>query len=127
MNNKLSQIIVEGPQGLFMPESTARRIEELGRSIPGDFTYRRLARTTDEFQFDPGERTDVSVITTDALDRDGEVVLPSGIDWSGYNRVVTFCHRYDQLPVGSNWWIRARRRKRARIAHRQNALPAKAK
>ena len=58
--------------------------------------------------FDPGERTDVSVITTDALDRDGEVVLPGGIDWSGYNRVVTFCHRYDQLPVGSNWWIRAR-------------------
>ncbi len=107
MKNTLSQIIVEGPQGLSMPESTARKIEELGRSVPADFVYRRIARQSDEFQFDPGERTDVSVITTDALDRDGEVVLPAGIDWSGYNRVVTFCHRYDQLPVGSNWWIRA--------------------
>ncbi len=65
-------------------------------------------RKSDEFRLDPGERTDVSVITTDALDHDGEVVLPGGIDWSGYNRVVTFAHRYDQLPVGSNWWMRSR-------------------
>ena len=48
------------------------------------------------------------MITTDAVDREGECVLPGGGDWSGYNRVVTFAHRYDQLPVGSNWWIRAR-------------------
>jgi hypothetical protein len=68
--------------------------------------YRRIARKSDEFTLDTGERTDVSLITTDALDRDGEVVIPSGGDWSTYNRVVTFAHRYDQLPVGSNWWIR---------------------
>jgi hypothetical protein len=100
--------IVEGPNGLSMPESTARRIEELAGSLPKDFVYRRIARKSTEFKLDAGERTDVSVITTDALDHDGEVVLPGGIDWSGYNRVVTFAHRYDQLPVGSNWWMRAR-------------------
>jgi hypothetical protein len=100
--------IVEGPQGLLMPEATARRIEELGKSLPADFSYRRLARKSDEFRLEPGERTDVSLITTDAVDRQGEMVIPSGIDWSGYNRVVTFAHRYDQLPVGSTWWMRSR-------------------
>jgi hypothetical protein len=100
--------IVEGPQGFSMPEATARRIEELGKSLPPDFSYRRLARKSDEFRLEPGERTDVSLITTDAVDRQGEMVIPSGIDWSGYNRVVTFAHRYDQLPVGSNWWMRSR-------------------
>jgi hypothetical protein len=108
MRNKVIGPIVEGPGGLRMPELTARRIEALASKLPKDFTYRRMARKSDEFRLDPGERTDVSVITTDALDRDGEVVLPGGIDWSGYNRVVTFSHRYDQLPVGSNWWMRAR-------------------
>jgi hypothetical protein len=100
--------IVEGPQGLLMPEATARRIEELGKSLPPDFSYRRLARKAEEFRLEPGERTDVSLITTNAVDRQGEMVIPSGIDWSGYNRVVTFAHRYDQLPVGSNWWMRSR-------------------
>lgn len=108
MKNKTIGPIVEGPGGLSMPERIARRIETLASKLPKDFVYRRIARKSDEFALDPGERTDVSVITTDALDRDGEVVLPAGIDWSGYNRVVTFSHRYDQLPVGSNWWMRAR-------------------
>lgn len=100
--------IVEGPQGFSMPEATARRIEELAKSLPADFSYRRLARKAEEFRLEPGERTDVSLITTDSVDRQGEMVIPSGIDWSGYNRVVTFAHRYDQLPVGSNWWMRSR-------------------
>ena len=91
-----------------MPEALARKIDELSRGLPRDFTYRRLARKSDEFTLDAGERTDVSFITTDAVDRDGEVVIPAGGDWSSYNRVVTFSHRYDQFPVGSNWWIRAK-------------------
>ena len=92
--------------GLKMPQSLARRIEAISRGLPRDFTYRRLARKSDSLSLDVGERTDVSVITTGAVDREGECVLPGGGDWSGYNRVVTFAHRYDQLPVGSNWWIR---------------------
>lgn len=105
---KISKNVVEGPMGLKMPESTARQIEELSKGLPRDFEYRRIAKSASEFACDPGERTDVSVITTDAIDRDGEVVLPGGIDWSGYNRIVTFAHRYDELPAGSNWWIRSK-------------------
>jgi hypothetical protein len=109
MKTKRFENIVEHTgSGLFMPENLAKRIDVLSRDLPGDFTYRRVARKSDSFTLDPGERTDVSVITTDAVDREGECILPGGGDWSGYNRVVTFAHRYDQLPVGSNWWIRAR-------------------
>src|SRR2546421_225137 len=105
---RFENVIEHAGSGLRMPAALARRIEELSKDLPRDFTYRRMARKSDEFRLDPGERTDVSFITTDAIDRDGECVLPAGGDWAGYNRVVTFAHRYDQLPVGSNWWIRSR-------------------
>ena len=103
---RFGPLVEHAGSGLRLPESLARKIDDLSRRLPRDVTYRRLARKSDSLALDPGERTDVSVITTDALDREGECVLPDGGDWSTYNRVVTFAHRYDQLPVGSNWWIR---------------------
>ncbi|HSU68195.1 MAG TPA: hypothetical protein VLJ39_15055 [Tepidisphaeraceae bacterium] len=106
MLKRFENIVEHAATGFAIPEALARKIDSLRRDLPKEFNYRRLARKSDEFSLDPGERTDVSLITTDALDRDGEVVLPQGGDWSTYNRVVTFAHRYDQLPVGSNWWIR---------------------
>lgn len=108
MPKPLPPLVRHEPTGFDLPETLARKIDELSRSLPRDFTYRRLARESQEFTLDAGERTDVSFITTDALDREDQVVLPAGGDWNGYNRVVTFAHRYDRLPVGSNWWIRPR-------------------
>jgi len=105
---RFGPLIDHAATGFKLPESLARRIDDLSRNLPREFAYQRIAHKADAFTLDPGERTDVSVITTDALDRDGEVVLPAGGDWSGYNRVVTFAHRYDQLPVGASWWIRAK-------------------
>lgn len=101
-------IVEHAGTGFQLPEALARKIDDLSRDLPKEFTYRRIARKADSFTLDAGERTDVSLITTDALDREGEVILPAGGDWRDYNRVVTFAHRYDQLPAGSNWWIRAR-------------------
>jgi transposase-like protein len=107
MKLKLTANIVEhAGTGLRMPEGTARRIEELSKGLPADFTYRRLAKSATKFRLEDGERSDVSLITTSDVDRDGDVVLPGGGDWSAYNKVVTFAHRYDELPVGSSWWIR---------------------
>lgn len=103
-------IVEHAGTGMKMQEVTARRIEEMAKSsnLPKDFGYRRLAKAASEFTCDPGSRTDISTITTDGVDRDGEVVLPQGGDWSQYNKIVTFAHQYDQLPVGSNWWIKAK-------------------
>jgi len=108
MPNRHHPISIVEHTGFRIPEPLARKIDALSRDLPKDFTYQRLARKADEFSLDPHSRTDVSFITTDAVDREAQVVLPSGGDWSTYNRVVTFAHRYDQLPVGSNWWIRPR-------------------
>jgi hypothetical protein len=108
MIKRFENIVEHSNTGFIIPETLARKIDQLSRGLPKELGYRRIARKSDEFTLDTGERTDVSLITTDALDRDGEVVLPAGGDWSTYNRVVTFAHRYDQLPVGSNWWIRPR-------------------
>jgi hypothetical protein len=98
--------IVEGPQGFRLPEKTARAIEEASKGLPADFTYRRRTFSTKNENVDADERTEVSVITSDAVDRDKECVLPSGGNWSTFNKVVPFAHKYDQLPAGYNLWIR---------------------
>lgn len=49
-----------------------------------------------------GERAVIARITTASVDREGDVVLPSGINARNYKRnpVVLFAHRGDTLPVG---------------------------
>jgi hypothetical protein len=95
--------------GLRMFEDIARDIETAAKGLPKDFTYRRMAKAVapSDLKMDAGSRTDVSTITTDAKDRDGEVVIPAGGSWQDYNNVVTFCHQYDQLPLGSCLWMKA--------------------
>lgn len=102
-----NQAVVEGPMGLRMFEDIARDIEQFSKGLPKDFTYRRMAKAPAKFNLDVGSRSDISTITTDAKDRDGEVVLPMGGDWTDYNNVVMFAHQYDQLPVGSCKWMKA--------------------
>ena len=99
--------LVEGPMGFMLPEKTARAIEDAAKGLPADFTYRRRTyslKSNEDVNAD--ERTEVSVITSDAVDRDKECVLPGGGNWSTFNKVVPFAHKYDQLPAGYNLWIR---------------------
>lgn len=98
--------VVQGPQGFAMPEKMARRIEEASKGLPKDFTYRRHGYNAKQARTDPTDRTEVSVITSDAVDRDHECVIPAGGDWSSYGRVVPWCHKYDELPAGFNQWIK---------------------
>lgn len=50
----------------------------------------------------PGERAVVARISTSDVDRDGDVVLPSGIDTTEFNKnpVVLMQHRADMPPIG---------------------------
>lgn len=102
--------IVEGPSGFKMPERVAREIEDAAKTLPKDFAYQRRIFSTKQEEPDTDARTEVSVITSDAVDRDGECVLPDGGDWSTFNKCVPFCHRYDELPAGFNQWIAAKGR-----------------
>lgn len=61
-----------------------------------------------ETQFEDGEHAAISYITTNSIDRDGEIVEPSGADLEAYrkNPVVLFGHNYQELPIGKNIWIK---------------------
>lgn len=110
MKTKTSTAVVEGPRGLHMIEATARAIEARMKTAPSgdDFAYRRVAKSSSAFNCDAGSRTDVSTITTEAVDRDNEVVLAMGIDLTDYNGAVMFAHDYKQPPVGRNLWIKGK-------------------
>lgn len=61
-----------------------------------------------EIALDEGTRTVVAIINTDSVDRDNEVVLPSGLQRLNYagNPVVCWGHDYQSLPVGTTQWIK---------------------
>ncbi len=57
---------------------------------------------------DEKEMTLTAAISTDAIDRMGEVLDPAGIDLKNYrnNPVVLWAHDYSQLPIGKAMWVR---------------------
>jgi HK97 family phage prohead protease len=56
-----------------------------------------------------GKREVVAVISTDAIDRDGEVVSPKGMKKKHFagNPVVMVNHDYQTPPVGKALWVKA--------------------
>ncbi len=56
-----------------------------------------------DLSVEPGSREVVARITTTAVDREGDVVLPSGADLVAYreNPVVLYVHESRKLPVGT--------------------------
>jgi len=102
--------LIEGPLGFPMPEILAREVEALLKSLPKDsaYRYRKAAGIPAAVEFVKGEKADISLVSSDAIDRDGEVVLPKGLELTYFqkNPIVTFAHRYDELPVGKAQWIR---------------------
>jgi hypothetical protein len=113
--------IVEGPMGYQMPEKTARLIEASAKGLPKDFTFRRIAKAADVENVSESDRTDISFITTDGKDRDGEVVIPKGLKWNQYDGVVTFAHNYHEMSVGRCLWMKPK------DTQRGNGLIAKTK
>jgi HK97 family phage prohead protease len=92
-----------------LPEEVAREVDEVVATLPKDkaFGFRRKSLGGEVTDTDPTERTDISYVSTPAVDRDREIVLPSGIDLSQYekNRIVLYQHRQDD-PVGKCLWIK---------------------
>jgi len=64
-------------------------------------------------QLEPDTRTVVAVISTDTVDRDGEVVLPRGLRKKAFqgNPVVFTNHDYFSLPIGKALWVKAEPRR----------------
>lgn len=99
--------LVEGPFGLKMKEEQAVSLESLIKSLPKErnkISRKAAVAETSEV----GERSDVSIISTDSVDRQGEVVLAPGVDPSHYlkNPVVCWNHQYEIPPVGQCLWLK---------------------
>lgn len=64
--------------------------------------YIRKGLIPRDMRFEEGENAIVSYITTNAKDRDNEIVDPKGAILDDYlnNPVVMYCHNYFQMPIG---------------------------
>lgn len=96
--------------GINLPEAVAHDLDTLYNSLPLECKggYHKKALLADSIQFEPGERAEVSVITTNSVDKSDEVVLPSGVNYDLYRRsgTVLWQHRQDLPPVASCTWIK---------------------
>jgi hypothetical protein len=104
----------EGPLGFPMQDRQATVVDTLLKSLPKgkEFEYRRLSGDKlAATETSPGERSDVSWITTESPDRQNEVVIAKGMNDSQFvlNPIVTLNHCYHMPPVGKSLW-----RKRAK-------------
>ena len=98
----------EGPLGIPCLDRQARALDKVLRSLPKDALYAPgqavVEKATTELL--PGERSDVSWISTETPDRMREVVVARGMNDQHFklNPLVTLNHRYDLPPVGRSLW-----------------------
>src|SRR5262245_30877034 len=100
----------EGPLGFPMPDAAARSLDAILRTLPRTdaHAYRHTVVTRAPTELNPGERSDVSWISTEVVDRAGDVVIAAGMDDREFrlNPVVTLGHDYNRPPVGRGVWRR---------------------
>jgi hypothetical protein len=101
----------EGPFGFPMASDVAKVIEEVWKGVSAECKevgFKRTLVLPAGMELKEAERADISFVTTDAVDRDFELMDPKGADWKQFlkNPVVTFAHQYDQLPVGRSLWVK---------------------
>jgi hypothetical protein len=108
---------VEGPLGFPMSDRAAHALDALLKSLPRtpEYEYRHLVTAKAPTEVNPGERSDVSWISTESPDRTREVVVAKGMNDSQFqgNPIVTLGHAYSLPPVGRSLW-----RKRVRDGER---------
>lgn len=109
----MSSSICEGPLGFPLADAAARAVEAHLRRLPrtDEHAYRHVLLAEAATELSPGERCDVSWISTESVDRAGEVVVARGMDDGQFrlNPVVTLGHAYDLPAVGRSLWRRRAR------------------
>jgi hypothetical protein len=97
----------EGPLGLPMKDKQAKAVESILNGLPAeDRKLQRRVFAKAPAEILPGERSDVSWITTESIDRDREIVVAKGMNDSQFavNPLVTMQHGYQEPPVGRSLW-----------------------
>jgi hypothetical protein len=102
---------VEGPLGLPMQDRQALALDSVLKTLPksDEFRYRKAITGQGASELLPGERSDVSWISTESPDRTHEVVLAKGFNDAHFklNPIVTLNHAYWAPPVGKSLWRKA--------------------
>jgi hypothetical protein len=100
----------EGPLGIPCQDRQARALEAVLQALPMDELHApgHLVVTGATTELLPGERADVSWISTEDPDRMHEIVLAAGMNDEHFklNPVVTLQHAYGLPPVGRSPWRR---------------------
>src|SRR5437764_1128447 len=100
--------ITEGPLGFPVTDRQAIALDAILKQLPKDdaFAYRKAVTTRGASEVLPGERSDVSWISTEEPDRVKEVVFARGMNDSQFklNPIVTMQHAYWLPPVGKSLW-----------------------
>lgn len=94
--------------GIMVKEELARELDALVASLPKELQQiRRKAVTAQAESLDAEKRTEVSVITTDTPDLEGDVVLPKGLDRNIFNRNPIVCLSHDMtVQVATCDWVK---------------------
>src|SRR5260370_32391629 len=100
--------LTEGPLGFPLTDGQAKALDTILKALPKDdaYRYRKTIITKGPSEIMPGERTDVSWISTEDPDRVGDVVLARGMNESQFklNPIVTLEHCYRLPPIGKSLW-----------------------
>lgn len=119
-----------GPFGFPMLEEDARELDKFLQEHTKDSAlgYKHKTNEKSYEYFIDGERADVSIVTAGTVDLDNEIVNPSGVDWSAFEkrRNVTLNHNYNMPPVGKAlWWKQVKEgwRAKSQFASRPDSLP----
>lgn len=97
--------LAHGPFNIPLPDHLAYQLETIVKSLPRDPIY-TLKRTALASKISNSQRSDISWISEESMDRSGDIVLANGMDDSlfGANPVVTLNHNYELAPVGLSAW-----------------------
>jgi len=92
----------------ILPKIADELVKNYGLKIE-DVQLVRKGIVASDFQMQEDERAIISYLTTAALDRDKEIMLPQGAVLDLYRKhpIVLWCHKYDVLPLGKNVWIKS--------------------
>ena len=95
-----------GPLNTPMKDEYAKKQEELLET--GEYTHVTLSRPNSFEAFIEREKADISIISDETLDKDGDIVLQKSLDFDSLgfrkNPVVSYNHDYDIPPVGKSLW-----------------------
>ncbi|HEV8058653.1 MAG TPA: hypothetical protein VGP68_02195 [Gemmataceae bacterium] len=103
-----TQTLTAGPLGFPVTDEQAKAIEAILHTNSKDsaFAYKKLVVAKAQSEVLPGERSDVSWISTEEPDRTREVVIAAGLNDEQFklNPIVTMNHCYHVPPVGKSLW-----------------------